>query len=137
MLGLCPNGRKSGLPLYDGSMSPMGGMDTGGPTNTLGSVLKAVSERSCLNVLTQKFNAKMLESEESQEKMVALTRTFLDNGGNYIQYNLVDADELRDAQKHPENHRDLMVRVGGFSAYFITLTSALQEEIIGRSSHQI
>ena len=111
-VGALPNGRKSREPLNDGSISPMRGMDKIGPTGVLRSVLKAGFKESYASCLNQKFSSTLMQSEESREKLGVLTDTFLRNGGQHIQFNMVDKEELLDAKTHPEKHRDLMVRWG-------------------------
>ncbi len=126
--------RKSGEPLNDGSISPMRGMDKNGPTADLRSVLKAESNKEAImTVLNQKFSATLMQSPESREKLATLTDTFFRNGGQHIQYNIVDAQELREAKKHPEKYRDLIVRVGSVSSYFVFLTPEVQDDIIART----
>ena len=132
-VGALPNGRKSMEPLNDGSISPMRGMDRLGPTGVLRSVLKAGFKESYASCLNQKFSWTVMQSEESREKLAVLTDTFFRNGGQHIQYNLVDSEELLDAKAHPEKHRDLVVRVGGFSAYFVMLSPEIQDDVIYRS----
>jgi pyruvate formate-lyase/glycerol dehydratase family glycyl radical enzyme len=132
-VGALPNGRKSREPLNDGSISPMRGMDRLGPTGVLRSVLKAGFDESYASCLNQKFSWTVMQSPESRKKLAVLTDTFFRNGGQHIQYNMVDTDELRDAKTHPEKHRDLVVRVGGFSAYFVMLSPEIQDDIIFRS----
>jgi pyruvate-formate lyase len=132
-VGALPNGRKSKEPLNDGSISPMRGMDKLGPTGVLRSVLKAGFQESYASCLNQKFSATLMQSEQSREKLAVLTDTFFRNGGQHIQFNMVDKEELLDAKAHPEKHRDLVVRVGGFSAYFVMLSPEIQDDIIYRS----
>ena len=111
----------------------MRGVDTCGPTGVIRSVLKADFKESICSALNQKFSASAMRSPESRAKLATLTETFLKQGGQHIQYNLVDAEELRDAKAHPEEHRDLIVRIGGFSAYFVELAPQMQDDVIGRS----
>ena len=132
-MGALPNGRKSREPLNDGSISPMRGMDRLGPTGVLRSALKAGFKESYASCLNQKFSSTLMRSEESREKLAVLTDTFFRNGGQHIQFNLVDKEELLDAKVHPDKHRDLVVRVGGFSAYFVMLSPEIQDDIIYRS----
>lgn len=132
-----PNGRKAFEPLNDGSISPMRGADKKGPTAVLRSALNAGFQESHASVLNQKFSAAILKSDESIDKLVAYTNAFLSNGGSHIQYNMVDTNELRDAKVHPENHRDLIVRIGGFSAYFTQLSPDIQDDVINRSEHTL
>lgn len=136
-VGALPNGRKSMEPLNDGSLSPMRGMDTNGPTAVLRSVLKADFNESTASALNQKFSSSIMKSQESRNKLAILTDTFLKQGGQHIQYNLVDPAELKDAKIHPENYRDLIVRIGGFSAYFVELSSAIQDDVINRSEQAL
>jgi len=132
-VGALANGHKSKEPLYDGSMSPMRGMDKSGPTGVLRSALKAGFHESLPCALNQKFSASIAQSSEGKAKLAVLTDTFLRQGGQHIQYNLLDAKELLDAKAHPENHQDLIVRIGGFSAYFVQLSPEIQDDVIGRS----
>jgi pyruvate-formate lyase len=132
-VGALANGRKALEPLNDGSISPMRGMDRLGPTGVLRSALKAGFEESYASCLNQKFSWTVMQSPESREKLAILTDTFFRNGGQHIQYNMVDTDELKDARVHPDKHRDLVVRVGGFSAYFVMLSPEIQDDIICRS----
>ncbi|MBN2241795.1 MAG: hypothetical protein JW793_03825 [Acidobacteria bacterium] len=136
-VGALPNGRKAFEPLNDGSISPMRGVDRAGPTAVLRSALKAGFRESHASVLNQKFSASILGSRESIDKLAAYTNAFMANGGSHIQYNMVDTNELRDAKIHPENHRDLIVRIGGFSAYFTQLSADIQDDVINRSEHNL
>ena len=136
-VGALPNGRKALEPLNDGAMSPMRGADKCGPTAVLRSALTAGFSESHASVLNQKFSAAILRSPESVGKLAAYTNAFMTNGGSHIQYNMVDTNELRDAKVHPENYRDLIVRIGGFSAYFTQLSSDIQDDVINRSEHDI
>ncbi len=132
-VGALANGRKSREPLNDGSISPMRGMDKHGPTGVLRSVLKAGFNESYASCLNQKFSSTVMRSPESREKLASLTDTFLRNGGQHIQFNLLDREELLDAKVHPQKHADLVVRVGGFSAYFVMLSPEIQDDVIYRS----
>jgi len=136
-VGALPNGRRALEPLNDGSISPMRGADKGGPTAVLRSALKAGFKESHASVLNQKFSSAMLGSNESIDKLAAYTNAFMANGGSHIQYNMVDTNELRDAKIHPEKHRDLIVRIGGFSAYFTQLSPDIQDDVIDRSEHNL
>jgi len=136
-VGALPNGRKALEPLNDGSISPMRGVDKAGPTAVLRSALKAGFKESHASVLNQKFSSSMLGSNQSIDKLGAYTNAFMANGGSHIQYNMVDTKELRDAKIHPEKHRDLIVRIGGFSAYFTQLSPDIQDDVINRSEHNL
>ena len=132
-----PNGRKAFEPLNDGAVSPMRGADKKGPTAVLRSAIKAGFKESYASVLNQKFSAAILRSNESIDKLVAYTNAFMSNGGSHIQYNMVDTKELKDARIHPDNHRDLIVRIGGFSAYFTQLSPGIQDDVINRNEHSL
>jgi pyruvate formate-lyase/glycerol dehydratase family glycyl radical enzyme len=136
-VGALPNGRKAFEPLNDGAISPMRGADKKGPTAVLRSALTTGSKESYASVLNQKFSAAILGSHESIDKLAAYTNAFMSNGGSHIQFNMVDTNELRDAKIHPENHRDLIVRIGGFSAYFTQLSSDIQDDVINRNEHTL
>lgn len=130
--GATPDGRLSGLPVSEG-ISPVQGADINGPTAVLKSAAKIDHLRTGGTLLNQKFSPQIFESEESINKIVSLIRSYFKMDGHHIQFNVVDAETLREAQKHPENYRDLIVRVAGYSDYFVDLTPELQEEIIRRT----
>ncbi|MBI2906142.1 MAG: hypothetical protein HYX92_00655 [Chloroflexi bacterium] len=136
-VGALPNGRKAGTPLVDGSLSPMGGMDRNGPTAVLNSALKADYKESLVAILNQKFPLTVAHSPESMDKIAALTSTFINNGGLHIQFNFIDRNVLLSAKKHPERYKDLVVRVAGYSAYFVHLSPEIQDEIIARTEQTI
>lgn len=81
--------------------------------------------------------ANMEGHERGVDKLAALVRSYFELGGQQMQFNVVSSETLRDAQKHPENYQDLLVRVAGFSAYFVTIDPAIQEDIIGRTEHDM
>jgi formate C-acetyltransferase len=85
--------------------------------------------------LNQKFNPRLLEGQEGIDNLAHLVRAYFRLGGHHIQFNVISADTLRDAQKRPEEYRNLIVRVAGYSDYFCDLTKALQDEIIARTEH--
>lgn len=137
-VGAMPNGHKAYEPLYDGSASPMRGMDKNGPTAVLRSILKAnFGDHSYVQVLNQKFPKSMLKTDADIEKMAQYTHAFLAAGGTHIQYNIVDNKELVEAKAKPEEHGDLLVRVGGFSAYFVQLSPQIQDDIMLRNEHSL
>lgn len=136
-VGALPNGRKAYEPLNDGSASPMRGADTNGPTAVIRSVLKAGFDDSYAQVLNQKFSSALLWSHENREKLVMFTKAFLQAGGTHIQYNITDTEELKEAQIRPQEHRDLIVRIGGFSAYFVQLSPEIQDDVIKRSEQTL
>jgi formate C-acetyltransferase len=87
-------------------------------------------------LLNMKFTPAILEGEEGVEKLAGLVRTYFRLGGHHVQFNVVRAETLRQAQADPESHRDLIVRVAGYSDYFCDLSRALQDEIIARTEHE-
>ena len=137
-VGALPNGRKAFEPLNDGALSPMRTADKGGPTAVLHSALNAgFGEDSFASVLNQKFSTSILAGAGGVDKLIAYTNAYMDAGGTHIQYNIMDTEKLREAQKHPENYPDLIVRIGGFSAYFTQLSSAIQDDVIYRSEFEL
>jgi len=135
MVGATPEGRKAGEPLSEG-VSPVQGADRKGPTAVIKSVSKIDHARTGGTLLNQKFAPELLADEEGLDKLAYLIRTFFKLDGHHIQFNVINADTLRDAQKHPEKYRDLMVRVAGYSDYFVNLSEELQNEIIKRTEHK-
>ncbi len=134
-MGAMPDGRLAGQPLSEG-ISPVQGTDTRGPVAVLQSAARIEHTKTGGTLLNQKFAPEFFNSQESTEKLSALIRTYFRLGGHHIQFNVVDANILRDARKHPEKYRDLIVRVAGYSDYFNDLGPALQEEIIRRTQHE-
>jgi len=134
VIGATPDGRRAGRPLSEG-ISPVQGADRKGPTAVLKSVTKMDHVRTGGTLLNQKFTPRLLQDDEGLEKFVHLIRTYFRMDGHHIQFNVVDAETLRAAQAHPEQYRDLIVRVAGYSDYFCDLSEALQEEIIARTEH--
>ena len=134
MLGASPDGRKDHEALGEGGISPHQGRNTSGATSTARSVAKLSLVRSAGgNVLNMKFDPSTVNNPAKMMNFVNFLRTFGDTGGDLIQFNIVSNEMLRDAQKHPENYRDLLVRVATYSAYFTDLTPSGQEEIIQRT----
>ncbi|MCL2126134.1 MAG: hypothetical protein FWH33_09140, partial [Oscillospiraceae bacterium] len=133
-----PNGRKALDPLNDGALSPMRGADQNGPIAVLNSACSArFSDVSHASVLNQKFSASIFSSEASLDKLIAYTEAYMSEGGSHIQFNIIDSEQLKDAKSAPEEHSDLIVRIGGFSAYFVQLSPAIQDDVIQRSEHLI
>ncbi len=133
--GATPNGRKAGEPLSDG-VSPTQGADKYGPTAAVKSVAKFDHIRTGGTLLNQKFMPKLLEGDEGIDKLAYLVRTYFRYDGHHIQFNVISAETLREAQKHPEKYKNLIVRVAGYSDYFVNLGSDLQNEIIARTEHE-
>ncbi len=127
-----PDGRKDGEPFSDATLSPMIGRDTNGPT----AVLKSCAKIAPLNqLLNQKFLPQFLEGE-NKKQFINYLRSWCDMGIPHVQFNVVDRDTLLDAQKHPEKHSNLIVRVAGYSTYFVDLSKGLQDHIIARSQQE-
>jgi len=134
-LAASPNGRFSGMPESDGT-SPSHGADRFGPTAVVKSLAKMDQVKSGGTLLNQRFLPSVLAGEEGIEGVKNLIRTYFKLGGHHIQFNVVDSETLRDAQKHPENYRGLLVRVAGYSDYFVDLDNYQQEEIIARNAQE-
>ena len=137
MTGATPDGRKAGEILADGTMSPMHGMDKNGPTAVLKSAMKVDQDPFQATLLNMKFSPTALKSEEDSIKLASMIQAYLTNGGKHIQFNVVDNDTLRAAQNDPKKYRDLVVRVAGYSCYFVQLTKAMQDEVIDRTEQQL
>ncbi|MFW9784471.1 MAG: pyruvate formate lyase family protein, partial [Candidatus Heimdallarchaeota archaeon] len=135
VIGAMPDGRSAFVPLSEG-ISPVQGMDVKGPTAVIKSVSKLDQLRTGGTLLNQKFTPQLLSNESGITKLVYLIRSYFKLDGHHIQFNVVSADTLRDAQKHPEEYKNLIVRVAGYSDYFNNLGSDLQEEIISRTEHE-
>jgi formate C-acetyltransferase len=133
--GASADGRKAWMPLSEG-ISPVQGADRKGPTAVLKSAGKMDHVRTGGTLLNQKFTPQLLEGEKGIENLSHLVRSYFTMGGHHIQFNVVNAETLRAAQVNPEQHRDLIVRVAGYSDYFCDLSVALQDEIIARTEHQ-
>ncbi len=133
--GATPDGRHAWEPVSDG-ISPVQGSDRHGPTAVLKSAVHFNHARTGGTLLNQKFTPQVVAGEAGLEKLAQLVRTYFRMGGHHIQFNVVTGETLRAAQQEPEKHRDLIVRVAGYSDYFCDLTPALQNEIIARTEHQ-
>jgi pyruvate formate-lyase/glycerol dehydratase family glycyl radical enzyme len=135
VIGATPDGRKAGMPLSEG-ISPVQGADRRGPTAVIKSVAKMDHVRTGGTLLNQKFTPQLLADDTGLDKFVQLVRTYFKLDGHHVQFNVVSAATLRAAQEHPEQYRDLIVRVAGYSDYFCDLGKVLQDEIIARTEHQ-
>ena len=133
--GATPNGRLSHFAISDGT-SPAHGSDTHGPTAVIKSLGKLDQTKSGGTLLNVRFVPQLLKREEDQKKLASLIRTYFKFGGHHIQFNIVDTATLHDAQQHPEEYRDLLVRVAGYSDYFNDMTEQLQNEIIARTENE-
>ena len=131
--GATPDGRCAYKPVADG-VSPSAGYDVNGPTASANSVSKldhGIASNGTL--FNMKFHPSALEGASGLESFVALIRGYFDQKGSHMQFNVVSRETLRDAQKHPEKYRSLVVRVAGYSALFTTLSKSLQDDIINRT----
>jgi len=130
--GATADGRKAGTPLSEG-ISPVQGADRKGPTAVFLSAAKMDHVRTGGTLLNMKFTPEALAEERDLENLAGLIRTYFKLGGHHVQFNVVSAETLRHAQEHPGEHRDLIVRVAGYSDYFTDISRALQDEIISRT----
>ena len=135
VIGATPDGRKAHKPLSEG-ISPSQGVDKQGPTSVIKSASKIDHLRTGGTLLNQKFSPQFFEDEDSYDCLTALIRSYFSLDGHHIQFNVVNTETLKDAQKHPELYRDLIVRVAGYSDYFNDLGEDLQNEIINRTEHE-
>ena len=135
VIGATSDGRNAHLPLSEG-ISPFQGADHNGPTSVIKSASKIDHLRTGGTLLNQKFSPSFFEDEDSYEKLTALIRSYFSLDGHHIQFNVVNVETLKNAQKHPERYRDLIVRVAGYSDYFNDLGEDLQNEIIKRTEHE-
>ncbi|KJS46434.1 trans-4-hydroxy-L-proline dehydratase [Desulfosporosinus sp. BICA1-9] len=136
VIGATAEGRRAWEPLSEG-ISPVQGMDRLGPTAVIKSASKLDHARTGGTLLNLKFTPQVLEGDDGINKLAQLVRSYFKLGGHHIQFNVVNAKTLRAAQAEPEKHRDLIVRVAGYSDYFCDLSEALQEEIITRTEHDV
>jgi formate C-acetyltransferase len=135
MLGASANGRLAGKPISDGT-SPSHGADRHGPTAVIKSLGKMDQVKSGGTLLNQRFLPSVLEKDEDVDKLAHLIRTYFKLNGHHIQFNVIDTKTLRKAQAEPDEYRDLLVRVAGYSDYFVDLDAYHQEEIIERTEHE-
>jgi len=134
--GALPSGKKAGVALTDGSLSAMPGTDVNGPTALVMSAAKSNDAvKWCATHMNMKLPPDQLETRKGRDNVLQLIRTLFDNGGYHIQFNVLNTDILREAQKNPEKYQDLVVRVAGFSAFFTKLHPGVQDEIINRTLH--
>jgi len=135
MTAATPNGRFKGMPISDGT-SPSHGADCNGPTAVVKSLGKMDQVKSGGTLLNQRFLPSVLADEKGIAGLVDLIRAYFKLGGHHMQFNVVDEATLREAQKNPEHHRGLLVRVAGYSDYFVDLDTYHQEEIIARTAQE-
>jgi formate C-acetyltransferase len=136
-IGALPNGRKAFTSLADASASPVQGCDMKGPTAVMNSLLKMDTTYLEGPLLNMKLTPGMLATKEGQDKFANLIATFMDQGGFHVQFNVLDQKTLLAAKKNPEKYRSLVVRVAGYSAFWVELTPEVQDEIISRTEQEI
>ena len=136
LTGATPDGRMAGECLADGTVSAMRGMDAKGPTAVINSASKIDQVPYQASLMNIKFHPSSLKTSEDLRKLSFLIRTYFSRNGKHIQFNVVNRQILKSAQKQPERYKDLIVRVAGYSAYFTQLGEPMQNEIIGRTEHE-
>lgn len=138
MVGATPDGRKAGKPFAEGGISPMQGLELNGPSASMRSASKWDYDEINSVVYNQKYHPRVFEKAEDLRKLSVLVKTFLcdmgphEKGAAHIQINVVSAKTLRDAQVHPENYKDLIIRVAGYTAFFTEISRDLQDDLIAR-----
>lgn len=132
-----PDGRYNGETLADGSVSPEQGMDINGPIAMLNSAMKLDQDTYTATLLNMKFHPSTLQSDADKEKLGVLIKTYLTHGGRHLQFNVVDANTLKAAQQDKEAYKDLIIRVAGYSTYFVSLSNAVQDEVIKRTENYL
>ena len=137
LIGATPDGRRAGEPTSDNA-SPAAGTDLAGITAAVKSVAKLEHARHPNGTLFNlRIHPSAVEGEGGLEKFAALIRTFFELGGMQMQFNVISTETLKDAMENPENHRNLMVRISGYNAYFVELNHDLQMELIERTEHAL
>jgi pyruvate formate-lyase/glycerol dehydratase family glycyl radical enzyme len=138
VVGALPDGRKAYEPLADGILSPAQGRDIKGPTAVLLSATKMNHlEHAIATLHNVKLTPITLQTKEGINKFLSLIKTYFDLGGWHLQFNMIGQETLIEAQKHPEQYKDLVVRVAGYSAFFVDLSPGVQNDIIRRNEYQI
>ena len=135
VMGAMPDGRRAAVPLSEG-ISPVQGADRQGPTAVFKSAAKMNHLKTGGTLLNMKFSPRLLEGATGIDMLTGLVRGYFGMDSHHVQFNVVTADTLRDAQADPSGHRDLIVRVAGYSDYFCDISRKLQDEIIERTEHE-
>ena len=135
-VGATPDGRKAGEPLAEG-VSPVHGADAGGPTKVLRSVATLPTIKSLAQLLNLRLAPGALATEDGLKRLAILLKGFVKLKAWHVQFNTVSTEALLEAQEQPEKYRDLVVRVAGYSALFVTLDKVTQDDIIRRTSHEL
>jgi 4-hydroxyphenylacetate decarboxylase, catalytic subunit len=130
------DGRLQGTTFADASMSAYPGTDKNGPFALMNSATiwdHSMSQNSQLNI---KIHPSAIQGQEGAKKLIDMSSSYMREGGFHVQYNIVDSKVLKDAQAHPENYRDLMVRVAGFTQYWVEIGKQVQDELIARTEYE-
>ena len=135
--GATPDGRRGGEILADASLSPDHGMDKNGPIAVFQSAMKVDQDPYQGTLMNMKIHPSALKTDDDLLKLGSMVKTYLTNGGKHVQFNVVNRQEMLDAKENPDDHSELVVRVAGYSAYFVRLSDAIQDEVINRTSHDI
>ncbi len=137
LTGATPDGRCNGETFADASISPEQGKDTHGPLAVLQSAMKIPQDEFMATLMNMKFHPSALKTNADLDKLGSMVKTYLTHGGKQIQFNVVSKETLLEAKKDKEKYRDLIVRVAGYSAYYVTLTERVQDELIQRSEQML
>jgi pyruvate-formate lyase len=135
VMGATPNGRLAEKSISDGT-SPSHGCDINGPSAVIRSLTKLDHTRSGGTLLNQRFLPSLLKRDEDIKKLGKLIRSYFILGGHHIQFNIVDTATLHAAQENPEDYKDLLVRMAGYSDYFNDMNADLQQEVIDRTENE-
>jgi formate C-acetyltransferase len=136
LCGAMPDGRYKGDILADACASPMAGFDHNGPLAVFRSAMKIPQHDYQAMLLNMKFSPSAIATDSDKMKLASAIKVYFSNGGKHIQFIVADQETLKDAKMHPDKHRDLMVRVAGYSTYFVQLTPGLQDEVIARTENR-
>ncbi|MBM3133601.1 MAG: hypothetical protein FJZ95_11315, partial [Chloroflexi bacterium] len=138
LTGALPNGRKARIAMTDATVSPQHGTDKNGPTALVRSAAMAVDTvKFGSNHFNMRFHPTAIAGPQGAQKFLALIKTYMDLGGYHVQFNCVSSETLKKAQAQPDEYKNLIVRVAGFSAYFVQLDKIVQDEIIERTELKI
>ena len=139
MTSATPDGRYDGETLADGSLSPEQGKDVNGPLGVFNSGMKIKQDNYSAVLLNMKFHSNTMKTDEDKAKFAAMVKTYLTHGGKQVQFNVIDDKVLKEAKEAEDKnpYKDIIVRVAGYSSYFVVLTPRVQDEIIKRTAHEI
>ncbi len=135
-VGATPDGRFAGEILADAATSPAQGRDHVGPLAVFQSAMTVNQDAYQAMLMNMKFSPSAMKTDDDLVKLANLIKIYLTNGGKHIQFNVVTREELQAARKEPEKHRDLIVRVAGYSAYYVSLSDVMQREVMDRTTYE-